>query len=59
MSIKIYIEDQDGHIFRTFNTKELADAFLYLRPDCKINKIEGKMETDFVEFTKIHGEPPF
>ena len=59
MSIMIYIEDEDGNIFRTFNNKEVANEFLALRPDCKINKIEEQKEIDFVAFTKLHGEPPF
>jgi|TARA_R110000822_G_scaffold310250_1_gene442340 hypothetical protein len=53
---KFIVEDEYGDSLRAFYTKESAESFVKLRPECKIQKIP---ELSDDEFNEIYSLPPF
>jgi len=54
MEHQFIVVDEYGDSLRAFPDKESAEAFVKLRPECRIEKIP---ELTHDEFTEIHGEP--
>lgn len=59
MSNKYYIADEDGIEFRIFNTKESADHFLELRPECTLSRSSEEKPLTYPELLAKHGKAPF
>lgn len=53
---KFIVEDEFGDSLRAFYTKEEAESFISLRPECKIVEIKS---ISLQEFDDIYGDPPF
>ena len=56
MEPKFIVVDEFGESLRAFYTKDAAEAFIKLRPECKID--EPHIMTP-EEFTEEFGDPPF
>lgn len=56
MDFKYIVEDEYGESLRAFYSKESAESFIVLRPECKIIEIK---DMELENFDEIYGEPPF
>tara|TARA_R110000787_G_scaffold151639_1_gene265405 strand:- start:1088 stop:1270 length:183 start_codon:yes stop_codon:yes gene_type:complete len=53
---KFIVVDEYGDSLRAFYTKESADTFVKVRPECKVERIP---EISDEEFDVLYGLPPF
>tara|TARA_R110000782_G_scaffold193968_2_gene283576 strand:+ start:3152 stop:3334 length:183 start_codon:yes stop_codon:yes gene_type:complete len=50
------VEDEYGDSLRAFYTRESAETFISIRPECKIREIPQLTNE---EWDELHGLPPF
>ena len=60
MEFSYAVLDEFGDLFRKFYSKQMAEQFLKTRPEFSIQKLKVKTQAEkLVEFTALHGDPPF